>query len=70
MLTGIVERYFDDIKIGRIAGAGIEYVFRRADWLSPAEPRAGMTVNFESPDGRAAVKIIAAAQGTISAEAG
>jgi len=56
MPTGTVQRYWEDIKMGRIAGPEREFIFRRQDWLSPAEPAIGLRVEFEAI-GERAVKI-------------
>jgi hypothetical protein len=46
--SGIVLRYFEDIKMGTIQADDSEsYTFKRADWISSSEPKAGMKVTFE-----------------------
>ena len=48
MKSGVVQRYFEDIKMGTIKGTdALSYSFKRSDWISTSEPNAGMKVRFE-----------------------
>jgi len=53
MPKGIVQRYFDDIKMGKIQGPDQSlYNFRRSDWISSSEPKAGLKVTFDLDESR------------------
>ena len=48
MPSGIIQRYFEDIKMGTLQGIDLQsYSFKRADWISASEPKTGMKVTFE-----------------------
>jgi hypothetical protein len=53
MASGVIQRYFDDIKMGTIQGTDMgSYSFKRADWISSSEPKAGIKVTFELEQNR------------------